>query len=171
MWTQFPRPICILYIMKRHLRCEHLLMWSQFPRPICILYIMKRLLRCERFSPGVHISKDSLCMKLGSIFICVWYDFQVIRGAGHHVYADRWEEFNSSVAKLCNVVDRESSKKKEKQVQEEEEENKETIMSAVNPGAIIIESAIWRGKISSIIVLPKGCMIIWLYITMCVIRF
>ena len=48
MWTQLcPGTICIFYIMNIPLRCEHLIMWTQCPSTICIFYIMKIPLRCE----------------------------------------------------------------------------------------------------------------------------
>ena len=67
-------------------RCEHLLMWTQFPGPVCIYYIMKRSLRCEHllmwtllpWSQGVHISKVSL---YNIISVAVQYDITV-RAAG-----------------------------------------------------------------------------------------
>ena len=36
LWTKFPSPMCIIYIMKSPLRFEHLLMWTQFPCPVGI---------------------------------------------------------------------------------------------------------------------------------------
>ena len=34
-----------------------------------------------------------------------YVDVQLIRGGGHHVYADRPAEFNESVEKICQMVD------------------------------------------------------------------
>ncbi|XP_013387926.1 protein ABHD4-like [Lingula anatina] len=34
-------------------------------------------------------------------------DVQIIKGAGHHVYAEKPEEFNTLVRKLCKTVDEE----------------------------------------------------------------
>ena len=62
-------------------RCEHLLMWTQFPGPMCIFYIMKRPLKCEHplmwtllpWSQGVHISEVSLYMYMYYIYMYMYY--------------------------------------------------------------------------------------------------
>ncbi|KAI0229102.1 1-acylglycerol-3-phosphate O-acyltransferase ABHD5 [Lamellibrachia satsuma] len=36
-----------------------------------------------------------------------YVDIQVIKGAGHHIYADKAEEFNTSINRICRMVDQE----------------------------------------------------------------
>ena len=40
-----------------------------------------------------------------------YVDVQLIRGGGHHVYADRPTEFNESVEKICQMVDKDMDTK------------------------------------------------------------
>lgn len=44
-------------------------------------------------------------MKLYYIELANSLKFQVISGAGHHVYADKPELFNQIVAETCNIAD------------------------------------------------------------------
>ena len=36
-----------------------------------------------------------------------YVDVQIVRGSGHHIYADQPERFNWAVTKVCNLVARE----------------------------------------------------------------
>jgi len=37
-----------------------------------------------------------------------YVDVQIIQGAGHHVFADRCEQFNSLINEVCDLVDKQS---------------------------------------------------------------
>ena len=73
MLTWFPVPICIFYIMKRPLECEHLLMWTLFPSYIWNLYIMKRPLRCEHLLMWQYIPGP----------MCIFYILKIPQGYEH----------------------------------------------------------------------------------------
>ncbi|GAB1608735.1 protein ABHD4-like isoform X1, partial [Argonauta hians] len=51
-----------------------------------------------------------------------YVDVQVIQGAGHHVYADRCEEFNELVREVCSMADREGVEGRWGKGREREEE-------------------------------------------------
>ncbi len=43
---------------------------------------------------------------------------QIIDGAGHHVYADGYEEFNDIVMGACRISDKKEEKKKQNKAKE-----------------------------------------------------
>ncbi|KAL5021835.1 hypothetical protein ScPMuIL_000990 [Solemya velum] len=61
--------------------------------PMTLIYGSKSWVNSETGYQIKHIRSDK------------YVDVQVVRGAGHHVYADKPEPFNTLVTKICNKVD------------------------------------------------------------------
>ena len=81
MWTQFPGPICIFYIMKRTLRCQ--------PPLMCMFFVLP-------YSQGVHISEVSLGFGCEEIFCIgnVKYFEQLINSV--RVLRPYWQIFKAN---------------------------------------------------------------------------
>lgn len=86
----------------------------------CYVYLIVRLFQLQAttyskfsFSKVFCIIRSNSCTSMCFLFTQSTHTFcfQVVRGAGHHVYADKPEPFNKLILRICEAVDNNTNPK------------------------------------------------------------